>query len=791
MVPLIDDCDLGKPFPGAKKFDCKDTKNTDVCFVFPLQTDGNTKQFDEELKGTEEKIRQRARRLFRREHDFDACFGKQGSSLTKGITFREYSNIFRQFLIRHLQGHHCGFYLKKRTSIDGDEAFLMIQLPSERMTCKEMGIKTSVTEHLAARLGLRHQLKEEAYIKADLKMEKTHHGLTLPAVHRVTLELAGEDSPFQDFSSKDVLRIIHAMLDEALDLTVVLEHNLVSNVFPVHKYHESIGFADKSLWLKAWSPFPLCLSSDSDEAYFEQNDMICNYFGEEIGFFFLFLAENTKQMRILAIGSVFMIFRVFAGNLVVQRCIQTGFAFLVAFWSGWARQAFGRRENEWISHWSSRSMDQGVAAVHKLNNYEKEKNKYSTGGFGFIQVQLWRCLASIAFVLTMLAIMVGIAYIEFCRVDVTAHPNSFSGSVSRFLFTPLVALANAASLHLSVSEIGARAGAMLITLQIRLFDFLWDSFARYVVTKENHRTKQEMTSSLIYKLFAVKIFNCMYPFIFIGFIKKRLYGSCLESSDAEGGCIVQLQQSLATLFVSNAIIDVLLVFIDWFRAKKKMDTEMIESDRPYSHIEAQAKLVKPWEVLDDMLVFVSQFTFVCCFTVAWPFLPVCALIYNVVMGKLYMARRLYVQQRNFPILADGIGVWKDILRGSIVLAVVMNAALVSFAMHPVVDFEPVTQVLCFLCVEHGLLGIFGFMTFWYPLEEPELAASDEFNHEYAPRIADPQHSWHRGSVPAENLTAALSELELACHDLAGGKVLVPKQEFASVGFFRCGACRKR
>merc|ERR1712137_924529 len=135
-----------------------------------------------------------------------------------------------------------------------------------------------------------------------------------------------------------------------------------------------------------------------------------------------------------------------------------------------------------------------------------------------------------------------------------------------WVFEPLRALflgtAPESVLESEVRVVGAEVCALLITLQIRIFSFIWEQVARFINDRENHRTQQDKSQSLVYKLFFVKSFNLMYPYFYIAFMKEWIEGC------RGGPCTTALQQSLFIMFVSNAGLDWVFAVFSWFLERR-------------------------------------------------------------------------------------------------------------------------------------------------------------------------------------------------------------------------------
>lgn len=286
---------------------------------------------------------------------------------------------------------------------------------------------------------------------------------------------------------------------------------------------------------------------------------------------------------------------------------------------------------------------------------------------------------------------------------------------------------------------------------------------RWLAEKENHRTKMQKTEAIIRKLFIVKFFNTMYPYVYIAVFKEHIEGC----TSGEGfSCIAELQQSLAIFFFSSAVVDFLFACISWVFARQKISSEMRTTagnskEDQYTYLQVQAKLDDPWERHDEILTFIVQFGFVCSFTIAWPFMPTAALLYNFVMLKLLVYRRLRLFKRNFPNSAHGIGVWVPILKVTVVLACLVNTSIAVFGMEPLRSKPFKTQLMWFIGIEHILLLLVFVMFLSVPDVPVWMQRCEEKNEEMAPKIIDPEHTVMSDMVGLTPQSETLDSMRLA------------------------------
>jgi len=213
---------------------------------------------------------------------------------------------------------------------------------------------------------------------------------------------------------------------------------------------------------------------------------------------------------------------------------------------------------------------------------------------------------------------------------------------------------------------------------------------------------------------------------------------------------VELQLSLAVMFVTSACIDILYTLFSWWWSRRLIRQEMAackpksnnnsnaNNRSQYTYLEAQAKLATPYDIVEDMIQPMVNFAFVCSFTIVWPFMPVISLAYNVFVAKMAMYRRLSLSRRNFPASFEGLGVWRKLLRYSVMIACMINTLIAVFSMKPIKRWDRLSKFIAFVCFEHALFGVCFLIWVFVPDESPILTKRDEYNSDWSHLVLRPQ-----------------------------------------------------
>jgi len=299
-------------------------------------------------------------------------------------------------------------------------------------------------------------------------------------------------------------------------------------------------------------------------------------------------------------------------------------------------------------------------------------------------------------------------------------------------------------------------------------DILWDMFARALVKRENYRTISEEHEALAWKLYVVKLFNWSYPYLYIAFLKEHV--ETCDNSD----CIPELRDSLQVFFTSSAVIDFIFALINWYIPRRKIRKEMEKvkgGETNYTYIQVQSKLGDANMVLDDMTVFVVNFTFVCCFAFVCPMIAIYAFVYNCIMCKVYFWQRLRLQKRNYPTRCAGLGIWNDLLRVSVILGCIVNTALVVFSLKPISQWNASEKEKTFIAMEHCLLAAVCLMFTLISDTPLQATRCNEYNDENVDLLLNPFQKKDFDSQKTSNFKVSKEENAVKMRRLHPGQFI--------------------
>ncbi|CAE8595475.1 unnamed protein product, partial [Polarella glacialis] len=150
----------------------------------------------------------------------------------------------------------------------------------------------------------------------------------------------------------------------------------------------------------------------------------------------------------------------------------------------------------------------------------------------------------------------------------------------------------------------------LVTINIKVVDWLWTALSSHLTSKENWRTEADLKGAMVIKLFAVKFVVFYFPFFYTIFLKPHIGDGCAGDGLIDG-CLVELNNSLMFFFITQIVTEMgMLVFqLAWtykaVRTEINKAAKKMAGSKTYSYLELQAKAA-PYETVEQMNDFMNQ-----------------------------------------------------------------------------------------------------------------------------------------------------------------------------------------
>jgi hypothetical protein len=429
---------------------------------------------------------------------------------------------------------------------------------------------------------------------------------------------------------------------------------------------------------------------------------IRDYFGDDVGLYYTWLGLYTRMLFLQALfGTMTMYFQLSYGS-VTNNPATFSYSIYVGMWSISFLEAWHRRENELRFLWGTEHLStieqprpqfEGELKTHpetgrQVLDYKDptrqalKKVATTTGVFVFIVITIMSALGAQV-----------VRYIE--PVD----PQTIFEEKKYELLSSFLNL-----------------------LIIGIFGQLFERLAERLCEWENHRTQSEFENALVGKNFVFQFVNNYFVLFYIAFLREVKDPVTRKSHPCEGGnCLPVLQTQLIVVFTGKTLAKqvafTLKPFI--FKAKERIaanrhtkhlvkavaagqaiiPAEMASAmrevvataggrDDPLQQLKYLRNIRNPYELqsrlmpcegtFDDFNDRVIQFGYLVLFAPAYSLAPLLAFINNVIEIRTSGFKMCYAYQRPVWKPKSGIGAWMVWLNVLGFLAVITNAAMITF-----------------------------------------------------------------------------------------------------------------
>jgi hypothetical protein len=563
------------------------------------------------------------------------------------MTRESYILTIRNLIVELFAGPHFGLKIKVLPSVDNDELMMKISLPKKNATISQF----------AANVAYKMALSDVAYERIGSSIPKDIFGTEMRAVAEFIPEHA---EYFEPFSRVDRLVLLRARIDKYLDLDRLVSQGAIVGHFPLHNYTEVMAMCEG--WANPWQWFRL----PTDDAHHS----VRNYFGEEVAWMFVWQSYFTRALLLPAALGACVWYCRFVLPVATQHKLQIVYAIFMGLWCAWFNAYYERQENRLRHSWG---MNDFTPLNDLLNRYD-----YKPELDGSQRVQWAPVLGDLLSFLFVCLSVTGMTVIQSIRqsmVDSGAH------------------------------WMWIQSSGVLISIQIIGLDRCWRRASLFVVSLENHRSDSKWLESWVRKLFPFRLFNNLYPFLYIGFIKQYMRGGCPKIQD---GCVQELETDLITYFILRVIAEFGIdqIYLALVRAQMLAEMKKKEAEgKRYTYVEVQSKAFAYDKVMlmDDWTEQVLTFAFVACFNVILPAISFIALLTNLLETRMVAYRNACFLKRPLPAGARGIGAWRQMLVLVEIIAVIVNLGFAMFVLAPLKSQDSLKKCLFFLVGEHVAL----------------------------------------------------------------------------------------
>lgn len=490
----------------------------------------------------------------------------------------------------------------------------------------------------------------------------------------------GENSIFR---SSDRVKLIHSIVTSRVEeggANIQIQRNIVENdnsiigYFPIHDIVELRTLEEK--WLRyVQAPWK------------QRVDIVKDYFGEKIAFYFLFLGHYTTWLISTAwLGGLSWIIVAVADNNP-NTVWMPFFAAFVSIWSTLMLEYWKRKEKKHAMEWGMVGFE---AEEPTRAEFEGELTKSAIDGSPIYYYPRFKryfklfnsAIVIFSFIIVVISSIAGIFVLRF-----VLSQKKYS-----------------ASLTVGSIQLGSIITSLINAVNIQVFNAVYGSVAIILTDFENHRRNTEYEDSLIVKTFLFQFVNSYASLFYIGFVKPFI----VDYDPCTGSCLKEIQTTLGTIFLTRlataSIFSIVLPHINakMTEAKETKGVEHLKiSDVERAFIQPEYHVVLG--TFTDYSGVVIQYGYTTMFIAAFPLATVMSFINNYVQMRVDAWKLCQLFRRPIPQSREDIGSWYHILEIMAVAAVFVNAALVAFTSTVVDNFTWNDRIWIFIGMSCGIL----------------------------------------------------------------------------------------
>mmetsp|Transcript_29871 Transcript_29871/g.75185 ORF Transcript_29871/g.75185 Transcript_29871/m.75185 type:complete len:872 (+) Transcript_29871:145-2760(+) len=544
---------------------------------------------------------------------------------------------------------------------------------------------------------------------------------------------------YQDFSQLMILRLIKHRIAYFMDLAALEKHGFIDSVFAVHHKHETEKLSENwgSLRPAAFVQWP----------GIQMDDDIRDYFGEEVAFFFNWLSYMTRMLVFPALLSIVNSTAAYFLDGKSAEHIEELSAFAICCWVAYLTASYARVCTTNNILWG----------MTGYNDKGLQRPSYEPLDRGSLKETAIRLLHWVL-------VLIVVGWTVFAAAQISAFRQWALRKVEEKSEEKMSLLITSIDY-----QTASKIGLYLVTLNIKIMNFVWSSVSPKIAEKENWRTDQKLKNAQVSKTFMVKCVVYYYPFFYLAFVRDWVEG-------CEGDeCVHELKSNLAVFIIThiftviaNVLVQIAMTWWSEYKLKQKLAEVPKDEERKLSYVEAQAMRPAYSGDTDDYMELSISLGFISMFSVVFPLCALMSLVTNLVELRVLAFRMLRVVRRPLPRGQEGIGAWRGIMQNITYLACITSVGLLVCTTPRARTMKSLDQLKWFTIFEHMMIA------FVYFLESlvPEKSLANE-------RILEAHDAaeskiFAADSTPVKATKTNVTCLKPGCDDVTPGRLPVAK-----------------
>ena len=476
----------------------------------------------------------------------------------------------------------------------------------------------------------------------------------------------------------DRLKLIYNILTSKtdggcfLDINKLLIDKCIVGFYPLHDY-VTLGLLESN-WIHL---FQLPWKQNVEDPK--------NYFGEKIGFYFMWLGFLTTWSIVAGFAGIFAWITIDTQNDDPNSPQIPYFAGFMALWATFYFEFWKRKEKSTAMKWGMSEVEKTMQTRPAFTGI-KIPDAITGKPMIYFSPTKKLCRVSFSVIITfvLLSFIVGwVALIFYIRAEMKY--DTIDGQ-------------NIASIFSSI----------LLAIQIQVTNQIYMSVAFKLTDNENHRTEVQYEDSLNAKTFMFQFFNSYVSLFYTAFVKPF---STLDP--CSGGCFTELRTLLGTIFITRLVSDIvsgtiLPMIVTHISIYMSQNDKAISKGSKISEVE-KSFVMPAYDVMmgpfEDYSTMIIHFGYMTMFVAAWPLTTTLALINAYAEMRISAFKFCHVYRRPEPRSCEEIGTWNSVLELISYVAVFINAALIAFTSTNMINYKWPIRLWTFLLISLGLFAM--------------------------------------------------------------------------------------
>ena len=481
------------------------------------------------------------------------------------------------------------------------------------------------------------------------------------------------------------------MINSQVNVKKLEKLRLIKTHFPLHRIWE----IERSIYL----PQELLLPDQSTEdlttlkamwkpSLFSVHlplDAIRHYFGEKVGFYFLYLHTYTLWIIGLAIiGFLYFLATVTQLDKISSFEDEELYCFLTIAWSSCFLEMWKRTQEKHAIQWGQTSFEE--AEIQRPEFKGKLRRSPINDGMYELHYAPGKRL-----IFQLLGFLLSLVFVGFTVAAIAS------------ILYKRYKVREAGGIMFLHYDLSGMIFGFMSAIQIQIFNKVFELLAYWTTDLENYRVQSDFENTFIVKCIMFQMVNSYASIVYVAFFQTRFegcYALHYDGTKEPRSCMYDLQIQLATIYLAHFAKNIILMAgAEFNRWKRKRDSRrVVWQQELYNPVTLRTQLEREVSksayiargidgTFEDYLELMTQYGYVTMFAVAFPLAPMLACLNNMLGLRKDRFKLLALTRRPVPAGARGIGRWLTVLDLMTNMSIFTNSALLCFTLEAFLDWK--------------------------------------------------------------------------------------------------------